>query len=75
MPGIWLYNKRIQPISINKTETRPIGCKPNQTSYARFLQVAGLTYTWDNLSDTNPEGNNQVVEVRKDGVAIDKNAT
>jgi 5'-nucleotidase len=49
--------------------------KPHQTSYARFLQISGLTYTWDNGSDNDPQANNQVVEVRQDGVPIDKNAT
>ena len=39
-------------------------------SYAKILQISGLTYTWDN---SRPE-NDRVVEVRKDGVAIDLNA-
>ena len=38
--------------------------------YDRMLQVSGLTYTWDaNLADSD-----RIVEVRKDGAAIDRNA-
>lgn len=39
--------------------------------YDRILQVSGLTYTWDG----NGPVNDLVVEVRKDGVPIDRNAT
>ncbi len=43
---------------------------PNQ-SYARMLQISGLTYTWDNR---RPRGR-RVVEVRKDGKPLDRAAT
>lgn len=35
--------------------------------YARMLQISGLTYTWDS---TRPVGD-RIVEIRKDGIAID----
>jgi 5'-nucleotidase len=43
---------------------------PYQT-YDRILQVSGLSYTWD---DSRPD-NDRIVEVRKDGAAIDRAAT
>ncbi len=43
---------------------------PTQT-YPRMLQVSGLTYTWD---ASQPKGN-RIVEVRQDGVTIDKATT
>ena len=42
-----------------------------QFAVNRFLQVSGLTYTWDNSLPPS----SRVVEVRKDGVAIDKAST
>jgi 5'-nucleotidase len=42
-----------------------------QFTVNRFLQVSGLEYTWDNSLPAA----SRVVEVRKDGVALDKAAT
>ena len=39
--------------------------------YTRMLQISGLTYTWDNALPVGA----RIVEVRKDGVAIDHAAT
>jgi 2',3'-cyclic-nucleotide 2'-phosphodiesterase (5'-nucleotidase family) len=35
-----------------------------------MLQISGFSYTWDN----NPPVGGRIVEVRKNGVAIDRNA-
>jgi 5'-nucleotidase len=44
---------------------------PPIQSYARMLQISGLTYTWDNR---RPRGN-RVVEVRQNGRPLDRAAT
>jgi len=38
--------------------------------YIKMLQISGFSYTWDN----NPPVGGRIVEVRKNGVAIDRNA-
>jgi 5'-nucleotidase len=42
-----------------------------QFAVNRFLQISGLTYTWDNSLPAA----SRVVEVRKDGAPIDRSAT
>jgi 5'-nucleotidase len=44
---------------------------PPRQTYPRMLQVSGLTYTWD---PSLPKGN-RIVEVRQDGVTINKATT
>jgi 5'-nucleotidase len=44
---------------------------PPTQSYARMLQVSGLTYTWDNRRSRG----NRVVEVRQNGRPLDRAAT
>jgi 5'-nucleotidase len=44
---------------------------PPRQTYPRMLQVSGLTYTWD---ASQPKGN-RIVEVRQDGVPLDKAKT
>ncbi len=48
---------------------------PNQTSATiRFLQVSGLSYTWDNsrVDPTTKVCSGCIVEVRKDGFPINR---
>jgi 5'-nucleotidase len=58
-------------VRLNMTGQQIYGLLNQQFAVSRFLQISGLTYTWDNALPAA----SRVVEVQKDGVPIDKTAT
>jgi 5'-nucleotidase len=58
-------------VRLNMTGQQIYDLLNQQFTVNRFLQISGLTYTWDNSLPAA----SRVVEVRKDGVAIDRSAT
>jgi 5'-nucleotidase len=58
-------------VRLNMTGQQIYDLLNQQFAVSRFLQISGLTYTWDNALPAA----SRVVEVQKDGVPIDKTAT
>jgi 5'-nucleotidase len=74
--ALWGELFTIQPfgnvlVKLNMTGQQIYDLLNQQFAVSRFLQISGLTYTWDNSLPAA----NRVLEVKKDGVAIDKAAT
>ncbi len=74
--ALWGELFTIQPfgnvlVRLNMTGQQIYDLLNQQFAVNRFLQISGLTYTWDNSLPAA----SRVVEVRKDGVAIDKAAS
>jgi len=74
--ALWGELFQIQPfgnvlVQLNLTGQQIYDLLNQQFAVNRFLQISGLTYTWDNSLPAA----SRVVEVRKDGVAIDKTAS
>jgi 5'-nucleotidase len=74
--ALWGELFTIQPfgnvlVKLNMTGQQIYDLLNQQFAVNRFLQISGLTYTWDN----GLPAASRVIEVRKDGVAIDKSAS
>jgi 5'-nucleotidase len=73
--ALWGELFAIQPfgndvVSFEMTGQQVYDLLNQQFAVNRMLQIAGLSYTWDNSLPAA----SRVVEVRKDGVAIDRSA-